>query len=117
MSVQDCLIWCAVGALVFGFSLKEAYDAGANSKSMEIADFSSKLEAARGNVTTLEQQLVDANQKVLKFQAGVAADEKVKAGLQEQGKTDAAAGKARVEAAKTITTSTDDVLRKYWEAK
>ncbi|MCK2122141.1 hypothetical protein [Pseudomonas sp. PNPG3] len=117
MTLQDGLLWGAIGALILGFALNEAYDAGAASKAVEILAATSDRDTARENVRTLQRTLDDANKKVLAYQAGTAADEKVKVELQEKGKTEAAAERARVEQAKVVTTSTDDVLRAYWEAE
>lgn len=117
MKVGDVLLWGALGALVFGYALNEAYDAGVDSGGVLLNTVNADLSTARSNIQTLKGELEDANRKVAAFQAGGKKDEEAKAQLQQQARSNAQKGQARVEAAKTITTSTDDVLRTYWEAQ
>ncbi|RRW59499.1 hypothetical protein EGJ51_17830 [Pseudomonas fulva] len=117
MNVSDVLLWGALGALVCGYALNEAYDAGVASGSVLLNTVTADLGTARSNLQTLKDELEDANRKVAAYQAGGMKDEAAKSQLQQQAQGNAERGQARVEAAKTIKTSTDDVLRTYWEAQ
>ncbi|MDG9809514.1 MULTISPECIES: hypothetical protein [Pseudomonas] len=117
MSLQDVLLWGALGALAFGFSLNEAYEAGAASKGTQITKITNDLGVARDNAKQLKDALTESNLKIQAFEAASKADEAEKARLQKLSEDNAGKGQARVDAAKAITTSTDEVLRKYWEAE
>jgi predicted nucleic acid-binding Zn-ribbon protein len=96
----------------------EVYQSGQESQAkadaQTISDLTSARNTAKDNAESLEQALSDANAKVRQFEADRKADLEKKAVLQELAKVEAEKGKVRVQAAKAVTTNSDDVLRAYW---